>query len=218
MVIIPNEDTAVIPCHKVEDEDKYDCITLGSDDSNVKEINKDKVKSVLEELAELRCKEADCIDKLAQAVPEMGDNEIVIVSEKIKGMDLPKHVYNMYDRIGNPRNFKAAFATGEQLLSLYHKNQVGADVETIQNLCTHFDVGQMKLFEILHCQKYGKEEPNVQKPPRCVIPVQVKEDPRKEKEEEEQPAPKKPRKEKGKKTTSEEEKSSPKKTKTTSTT
>ena len=67
------------------------------DDSDVEEINKGKVKSVLKELAELRCKEADCIDKLAQAVPEMGDNEVAILSEKIQGMDLLRCVFDIYD-------------------------------------------------------------------------------------------------------------------------
>ena len=111
--VVPIEDPAVLQYAIVEDEDRSDCFTIGSEDSDIKEINKTEVKSVLKELAELRHKEADCIDKLAQAVPEMEDHDVVIVSEKMQGMDLPRCVYNMYDRIGNPRNFRAALAMGE---------------------------------------------------------------------------------------------------------
>ena len=53
---------------------------------------------------------------------------------------------------------------------------MGADVETVQNLCRYFDVGKMKLHEILHCQKYSKDEPDVKKPPRCITPVPAKEE------------------------------------------
>ena len=50
-------------------------------------------------------------------------------------------------------------------------------------------MGKMKLYEILHCQKYGKDESDVKKAPRHIIPVLVKEDPKKEKEEEEEQLP-----------------------------
>ena len=173
--IVPAEEASLIPYHTVEDEDRSDCLTIGLEDSDIEEINKTEVKSALKVLTELRHKEADCIDKLAQAVPEMEDNEVVTVSEKIQGMDLPSCVYDIYDRIGNPRNFRAALTMGELLLSLY-KNQVGADVETIPNLYTYFDVGKTELHEILCCQKYGKEEPDVKKPPKCITTVPVKEE------------------------------------------
>ena len=67
----------------------------------------------MKELADLKWKEADCIDKLAQAVPEMPDSEVVIISEKMQGMDLLKCVYKMYERIHNPHNFRAALAADE---------------------------------------------------------------------------------------------------------
>ena len=82
----------------------------------------------------------------------------------------------MYQRIGSPRNFRVALEAGERLLSLYRKNQVGADVETVPNLCRYFSVGKTKLQEILRCQKYGKDEPNVKKPPRRIMPIAVKEE------------------------------------------
>ena len=112
-VIIPNKDTAVTPYHIVEDEEGSDCVTLGSNNLDIKEIIKVEVKSALKEQAELRQKEADYIDRLAEEVPEMRDSEVIVVSEKIQRMELPKCVYDMYGRIGNPRNFRAALAAGE---------------------------------------------------------------------------------------------------------
>ena len=78
----------------------------------------------------------------------------------------------MYGWINDPCNFRAALAAGEHLLSLYKHNQVGKDVTKVPELCDFFYVSQTKLYNILYCQKYGKEEEtDVKKPPRCVIPV-----------------------------------------------
>ena len=52
------------------------------EDSDIEEIDKDEVRDTLKELADFKRKEADCLDKLAQAVPEMRDSEVVVVSEK----------------------------------------------------------------------------------------------------------------------------------------
>ena len=79
----------------------------------------------------------------------MRDNEVVVISEKMQGMDLPKYVYEMYERIHSPHNFRMALSAGEQLLSLYKYNQAGTDVVTVPDLCTFFDVGKTKLYEIL---------------------------------------------------------------------
>ena len=141
--IVPAEEATLIPYNIMEDEEGSDCITIWLDDSDVEEIDK------VEELAELRHKEADCIDRLAQAVPEMRDNELVIVSEKMQRMDLLTCACDMYERIGNARNFRAALAAGEHLLSLYKYNQVAANVKTVPDLCHYFDVGKTKLYKIL---------------------------------------------------------------------
>ena len=69
--IIPSDEATLVPYHIVEDEDQSNCFTIGSEDSNIEEIDKVEVKSILKELAGLKQKEADCIDRLAQAVPEM---------------------------------------------------------------------------------------------------------------------------------------------------
>ena len=60
----------------------------------------------------------------------MKDNDIIILAEKVQGSELPKCVQAMYDRIGNPRNFRVALAAEEQLLSLYCKNQIVYIVKT----------------------------------------------------------------------------------------
>ena len=69
--IIPAEEASLIPYHIVEDEGRSDCFTIGSEDSDIEEIDRTKVKSVLKERAELKHKEAQCIDCLAEAVPDM---------------------------------------------------------------------------------------------------------------------------------------------------
>ena len=119
--IVPSKEPTLILYHIVEDEDRSDCVTLGSEDSDIEEIDRVEVKSILKELANLKRKETDCLDRLAQDIPEMRDNEVVIVSEKVQGMDLLQCVYDMYERIHNTHNFRAALAAGECLfLSLIH--------------------------------------------------------------------------------------------------
>ena len=124
-------------------------MTIGSEDSDIEEIDKDEVRDTLKELADLKRKEADCLDKLAQVVPEMWDSEVVVVSEKMRGTDSPQCVYDMYGRINHPRNFRAALAAGERLFLQYKFNQAGTPVVSIPELCTYFDVGKTKLYEIL---------------------------------------------------------------------
>ena len=57
--IVPAEEATLIPYHMVEDEEGSDCIPLGLEGLDVEEIDKAEVKSVLKELAELKCKEAE---------------------------------------------------------------------------------------------------------------------------------------------------------------
>ena len=74
----------------MEDEEGSDSITIGLDDSDVEEIDKVEVKSALKELAELKCKEAKCISCLAEAVPNMRESEVVIVTDKNTGTGTPQ--------------------------------------------------------------------------------------------------------------------------------
>ena len=146
--IVPSEEPALLPYCVKENKEQSDCETIGSD-SDIEEINKTEVCDILKELAELRQKEAKCFDKLAQAVPDMQDNEVVILAEKVKGSELPQCVHQMSQRIDNPRDFRAALAVGERLYSLYKYNQAGMPPTSIPDLCTYFDVSKTKMYELL---------------------------------------------------------------------
>ena len=144
--IILSEEPALLPYCVKENEEQSDCETIGSV-SDIEEIDKIEVQDILKELAELRQKEAECFDKLAQAVLDMQDNEVVILAEKVKGSELPQCVHQM--SINNPRDFRATLAVGERLYSLYKSNQVGTPLTLILDLCTYFDVGKTKMYELL---------------------------------------------------------------------
>ena len=146
--IVPSEELALLPYCIKESEEQSDCETIHSD-SNIEEINKTEVHNILKELVGLRWKEAECFDRLAQAVPNMQDNEVVILAEKVRGSELSQCVYQMNQRIDNPRDFHAALAVGEWLYSLYKYNQAGTPPMLIPDLCTYFDVGKTKLYELL---------------------------------------------------------------------
>ena len=80
--IVPSEELALLPYCIKESEEQSDCETIGSD-SDIEEINKTEVCNILKELADLKRREADCIDKLVAAVPEMRDSEVGVVAEKV---------------------------------------------------------------------------------------------------------------------------------------
>ena len=79
--IVPAEEHMLIP-YCVKGDEEEDCETIGTD-SDVEEINKEEVQNILKELAKLKQKEADCIDKLVTAIPEMRDSEVVVMAEKV---------------------------------------------------------------------------------------------------------------------------------------
>ena len=79
--IVPSEELALLPYYVKESEEQSDCETIGSE-SDIEEINKAEVCNILKELADLKRREADCIDKLVAAVPEMRDSEVIVVAEK----------------------------------------------------------------------------------------------------------------------------------------
>ena len=165
--ILPSEEPTLLPYCVKENEEQSDCETIGSK-SDIEEINKTEVRDILKELAELRGKEAECFDRLAQAVPDMQDNEVVILAEKVKGSKLSQCVHQMSQRIDNPRDFRAALVVGERLYSLYKYNQARTPPTSILDLCTYFDVRKTKMYELLQGGKYkytAKEEKEVEKKP-----------------------------------------------------
>ena len=151
--IVLSEEPTLLPYCIKESEEQSDCETIGTD-SDIEEINKVEVRNILKELAGLRRKEAECFDRLAQAVLDMQDNEVVILAEKVRGSELPQCVYQMNQCIDNPRDFHAALAVGKRLYSLYKYNQAGTPPTSIPDLCTYFDVGKTKLYELLRGGKY----------------------------------------------------------------
>ena len=176
--IVPSAEPTLLPYCVKENEEQSDCETIGSE-SDIEEINKTEVRDILKELAELRRKEAECFDRLAQAVPDMQDNEVVILAEKVKGSELPQCVHQMSQRIDNPRDFRAALAVGERLYSLYKYNQAGMPPTLIPDLCTYFDIRKTKMYELLQGGKYKyttKEEKKVKKKPLKRIKLEKIED------------------------------------------
>ena len=174
--IVPAEKPTLLPnCVKGNEED---CETISSV-SDLEEIDKVEVQNVLKELADLKRREAECIDKLVAAVPEMRDSEVVVVTEKVRGPELLQCVYEMSQRISHPRDFCAALPAGEKLYSLYKFDQAGTPPISIPELCNYYDVGKMKIYELLCGEKYKyptKEE--TEKKPVCRIrPQKVEEEP-----------------------------------------
>ena len=163
--VVISEEPALLPYCVKESEEQSDCETIGSD-SDIEEINKTEVHNILKELAGLRRKEAECFDRLAQAVPDMQDNKVVILAEKVRGSELPQCVYQMNQCIDNLRDFHAALAVGERLYSLYKYNQASTPPTSIPDLCTYFDVGKTKLYKLLQGGKYTmKEEGETERKP-----------------------------------------------------
>ena len=115
--IIPSEEPTLLP-YCIKENEEEDCETIGSE-SNIEEIDKTEVRNILKELAELKRKEAECFDKLARAVPDMRDSEVVVVAKKVRGSELPQCVYQMNECITNPRDFCAALAAGERVYIVY---------------------------------------------------------------------------------------------------
>ena len=109
----------------------------------------------------------------------MWDSEVVVVAEKVRGSELPQCMYQMNERIANPRDFHAALAASERLYSLYKFNQTGASPISMPKLYTHYDVGKTKIYELLRGEKYKyptKEEVE-KKPVRRIQPEKVEEEP-----------------------------------------
>ena len=151
--IVPLEEPALLPYCVKESEEQSDCETIGSE-SDIEEIDKTEVHNILKELAGLKRKEAECFDRLAKAVPDMQDNEVIVVAEKVRGSELPQSIYQINQRIANPRDFRAALAAGERLYSLYKFNQTGTPPISVPELCNYYDVGKMKIYELLCGEKY----------------------------------------------------------------
>ena len=80
--IVPNEDLACLAYCVEEDEDVPECVSIASKDSDLT-AQKPEVQAILQELAGIKKKEADCYERLAVAIPDMTDEEITEVGESL---------------------------------------------------------------------------------------------------------------------------------------
>ena len=120
-------------------------------------IQKPEVQAILKELAGIKRKEADCYEQLMAAIPDMTDEEVVEVGERVRPSRLPKCVDQLYDRLKDPRNFRTVLAVGERIFLIYKHEQAGEPVAEVPELCEKYDIGKMKLYEVLQGGKYKKE-------------------------------------------------------------
>ena len=176
--IVPNEDPACLVYCVEEDEDAPECVSIASEDSDIA-VQKPEVQAILQELASLKRKEADCYHRLAAAIPEMTDEEVMEEGERIQPSKLPKCVDQLYDRLKDPRNFRTVLAVGERMFSLYKHEQAGEPVTEVPELCKRYDIRKTKLYEVLRGGKYKKEvstpKPESTKPARRVATVKLAE-------------------------------------------
>ena len=176
--IVPTEDLACLAYCVEEDEDVPECVSIASEDSDLT-VQKPEVQATLQELASLKRKEADCYDQLVAAIPEMTDEEVMEVGERVWPSKLLKCVDQLYDQLKNPRNFRTVLAVGEQMLSLYKHEQAGEPVAEVPELCERYDIRKTKLYEVLRGGKYKREvstpKPESTKPARRVTTVKLAE-------------------------------------------
>ena len=76
--IVLNEDQACLAYCVEEDEDAPECVSIGSEDSDVA-IQKPEVQAILKELAGIKRKEADCYEWLVQGATARNSVEVVFV-------------------------------------------------------------------------------------------------------------------------------------------
>ena len=153
---MPSKDPACLAYCVEEDEDAPKCVSIASKDSDLA-VQKPEVQAILQELAGLKRKEADCYERLAAAIPDMTDEEIMEVGERVWPSKLPKCTDKLYDRLKNPRNFRTVLAVGEQMFSLYKHEQAGELVAEVPELCERYDIRKTKLYEVLRGDIYIRE-------------------------------------------------------------
>ena len=135
------------------------------------------MQAILQELAGIKRKEADCYKRLVAAIPDMTDEEIMEVGERVWPSKLPKCADQLYDRLKNPRNFRTVLEVGERMFSLYKHEQAGEPIAEVSKLCERYDIRKTKLYEVLRGGKYKKEmstpKPESAKPARQVTTIKL---------------------------------------------
>ena len=174
--IMPSEDPACLAYCVEEDEDVPECVSIASEDSDLT-VQKPEVQAILQELAGIKRKEADCYEWLATVIPDMTNEEITEVGERVQPSKLPKCTDQLYDRLKNSRNFRTVLAVGERMFSLYKREQAGEPVAEVPKLCERYDIRKTKLYEVLRGGKYKKEmstpKTECAKPARWVTTIKL---------------------------------------------
>ena len=160
--LVPNEDPACLAYCIEEDEDAPECVSIASEDSDLA-IQKPEVQAILQELASLKRKEADCYDRLTAAIPDMTNEEITEVGERVWPSKLPKCADQLYDRLKNPRNFRTVLAVGRECFLCTNMSRQASQLQKYPN----FARGTTS--EKPNFMKYSEVE-NIRK--KCLLPSQ----------------------------------------------
>ena len=80
--IVPNEDPACLAYCVEEDEDAPECVSIASEDSDLT-VQRPEVQAILQELTSIKRREAECYEQLTAAIPDMTDEEITEVGERV---------------------------------------------------------------------------------------------------------------------------------------
>ena len=158
--IVPSEDPACLAYCVEEDEDVPECVSIASEDSDLT-VQKPEVQAILQELAGIKRKEADCYKRLAAAIPDMTDEEITEVGERVWPSKLPKCVDQLYDRLKNLRNFRTILAVGERSFHCTNMSRQESQSQRCPNFVRGTISGKPNFMRYL-------EEANIRK--RCLLP------------------------------------------------
>ena len=160
--IVPSKDLACLAYCVEEDEDAPECVSIASKDSDLA-VQKPEVQAILQELAGLKRKEADCYEQLAAAIPDMTDEENTEVGERVQPSKLPKCTDQLYDQLKNPRNFRTILAVGNECFLCTSMNRQESQLQRFLNF-----VSSMTLVKPSFMRCF--EEANIRK--RCLLPNQ----------------------------------------------
>ena len=160
--IVPSEDLACLAYCVEENEDAPECVSIASEDSDLT-VQKPEVQAILQGLASLKRKEADCYDQLAVPIPDMTDEEIMEVGERVQPSKLPKCADQLYDRLKNPRNFRTVFTGGRECFPCTSMSKQESQSQRCLNFVRSMTSGKPSFM------RYFEEE-NIRK--RCLCPSQ----------------------------------------------
>ena len=160
--IVPSEDPACLVYCVEEDEDAPKCVSIASEDSDLA-VQKPEVQVILQELASLKRKEADCYNRLAAAIPDMTDEEIMEVGERVRPSKLPKCADQLYDRLKNPVTLESYWQWGRECFLCTNRNRRASQLQRCPNFVRGTTSGKPSFM------KYSEEE-NIKK--RYLLPSQ----------------------------------------------